>query len=262
MKFKTYVINLKESTDRKERVLAETEKYPCMNVEFVEAVNGRYLSEDEINRQFDCRRFLQRHGREILRSEIGCTLSHRECYRRILESEENIALILEDDVCFLDPHMVEPLLNEINEKMSRNIPCVISLTRHLFFYKNRKEKIGDYSLFGMREGWGTCAYLINKEAAQKLLSISKPYYVADDFLLMNKMKIDVKVIYPLLAIGASEMKQINSEIGREKRTAGKRTLKYFLFKNWNRICCQLLLWFHILEKRNYGKDGFDWNSLW
>lgn len=261
MKLKTYVINLKESVDRKERVLAETKKYPCMNLEFVEAVNGRHLPEEEINRQFDSRRFLHRHGREILRGEIGCTLSHRECYRRLLESEENIALILEDDVCFIDPDMVEPLLNGISEKMSRNIPCVISLTRHLLYYKNRKERLGNYSLFGMREGWGTCAYLINKEAARKLLSISKPYYVADDFLLMNKMKIDVKVIYPLLAIGASEMKQINSEIDRENSKAGNRTLKYILFKSWNGVCRQLLLRFHILAIRNYGKDGCDWNSI-
>lgn len=255
MKIKTYVINLKESVDRKERVLAEIKTFSCMNLEFVEAVDGRLLSEGEINQLFDCRRFIHREGRNVLKGEIGCTLSHRICYRKIVESEDDIALILEDDVCFFDPDIVESFLKEISKKMSRNVPCVISLTRHLLYYKNKEDRIGKYSLFNMREGWGTCAYLINKKAAERMLSISKPYYLADNFLLMNKKGIDVKVVNPLFAMGASEMEQMKSEIERKGRaTIEKKTFRYFLFRYWNGICRQFLLRLHILEIRNYGKD--------
>lgn len=256
MKIKTYVINLKESVGRKAKVLAETKNYSCMNLEFVEAVNGKNLSEEEIDQLFDRRRFIYREGRVVQKGEIGCTLSHRACYRKIADSEEHMALILEDDVCFLDPEAVESLLKEISKKMSRDMPCVISLAKHLLYYKNGEDRIGNYSLFKMREAWGTYAYLINKKAAERMLSISKPYYVADDYLLMNKKGIDVKVVYPVFAIDASEKELMKSDIkGMGRDLLVKRTCWYFLLKYWNGICRQLLLRLHILEIRNYRKDS-------
>lgn len=257
MKIKTYVINLKESVDRKERVLAETKIYSCMNLEFVNAINGRNLQEEEIGRRFDCRRFVHRMAREALKGEIGCTLSHRECYRRIMDAKEEVALILEDDVCFLDPEAVDSLLKEIGEKMSRETPCIISLAKHLFYYKNREDRIGQYSLLKMREGWGAYAYLINNKAAEKMLAVSKPYFVADDYLLMNRMGVDVKVVYPVFAIDASEMSQMESKIGNRSHDLAKRTCRYFLLEAWKRICRQFLLRLHILEIRHHRADRFD-----
>ena len=99
MKIKTYVINLKDSVDRRKAILAETAKYPFMDVELVEAVDGRKLKQEEIKACFDLKKFVNHYYRTPKGGEIGCTLSHRICYRKLLESEEEFALVLEDDVC-------------------------------------------------------------------------------------------------------------------------------------------------------------------
>lgn len=261
MKIKTYVINLKESVERRESVLAETRKYSCLDLELVEAVNGNKLSEVEINKRFDCKKFIYRGGRLVFRGEIGCTLSHQECYRRLLESEDDIALILEDDVCFLVPEHVEFLLQEITRKMSREIPCIVTLTRHRVYWTKEVDKIGEYSLYRIREANGTCAYLINKKAAGKILSMNnKPYYVADDFLLMNKQGICVQGIHPLLAMGASEMAKIETTVW-EKNVTRKYSLRYWIHLYGNGIYRRFLQLLQILKKRNYSKDDLERISI-
>ena len=100
MKIKTYIINMKESVERRERVLKEVSRYSFLDIEWVEAVNGKQLMEVQIGQLFDRKRFYSRYDREPLPGEIGCTLSHRECYRRLLWSDCKYALILEDDVFF------------------------------------------------------------------------------------------------------------------------------------------------------------------
>lgn len=259
MKIKSYVINLKDSTDRRERVMVELSKYPFMNYELVEAVDGRKMSQEDIDRQFDCRRFLLRTGRKVLPGEVGCTLSHRECYRKLLSSGDDIALILEDDVSFFSGEKeVEELLGTLAGRMIGK-PCVITLTRHRYYYPWGEHSIGDYSLCRVREAWGTCAYLINRKAAAVLLNIGKPYFVADDFLIMNKKHIRVEGVFPMLAIGASEMYELPSLICEDwgaVRLEG--VLQYFsILKYFSGKCKRLLCKMKILRKRSYGNEIID-----
>ncbi len=264
MKIKTYVINLKESVSRRERVLTEIQKYPCLNVEFVEAVNGKKMSVEEINRHFDSHKFVRRAGRNPLPGEIGCVLSHNECYRRLLDSNDNIALILEDDVCFLDQEHFESILMDISQKMVQNIPCVLTLSRHNLYYKNKIDKIGEYSLYRIREAWGMCAYIINKKAADKILSMPKPYYVADDFLLLNKKNITVYGIHPMLALSASEFYdfglygkegsekyKIETTIWKDEDIVWEKSLRCLTLFYYNKIYHCLLLLLQVLKRRSY-----------
>lgn len=253
MRIKTYVINLKESVDRRERVLAETEKYPCMDVELVEAVDGKSLSQEEKDYRFDSMKFVYRMGRTVFPGEIGCTLSHRECYHRFVNSEEEVALVLEDDVCFFDKEHVDSFLQELSRKMMKDKPCIITLTRHRFYFSKKKAEIGQFSIYRVREAWGTCAYLMNKEAARKMLSIPKSYFVADDYLLMGKMGICVQGVHPLLAMGASEMKKMETTVWEEENVTQVNTLKYWMHLYSNGIYRRILLLFCVLKRRNYKK---------
>lgn len=85
---KTYIINLKESIQRRESVLQATSAFPFLDVELIEAVNGKLVTEEEIKNSFDVTKFAQRYGRSPAEGEIGCTLSHRVCYERLLASNE------------------------------------------------------------------------------------------------------------------------------------------------------------------------------
>lgn len=49
---KTYLINLKESVERRERVLRETAGHRLLDIELVEAVDGRKMSAEEVTSRF------------------------------------------------------------------------------------------------------------------------------------------------------------------------------------------------------------------
>ena len=231
MKIKTYLINLKESTERKERVLQDISGYTLLDVEIVEAVDGRRLSREEKNSLFDCRRFIWRYAREPLSGEIGCTLSHRECYRRLLESDDEYALVLEDDVRFMYPDDVEFILRRAAGMLSSCKNNIITLTRHHICFSKKLLGLKNYSFYRIWAAYGTCAYLINRAAAKKLLSIDKPFLLADDFEYMHLHGIYIQGISPFLALDASTMQSISSEImGRGKKDNVKIPFRYRLKK--------------------------------
>ena len=88
-----YIINLKESTDRKrymESVLQPYEDF--LNIRFIEAVNGKNFSEEQIKNVWNQTGAFQVYGRFMRNTEIGCALSHRKCCEEMLKSGEEIAL--------------------------------------------------------------------------------------------------------------------------------------------------------------------------
>lgn len=96
-KLVTYLINL----DRADaRLLRMTEKLDAIGIEFerLSAIDGATL--DLPIKEFSARSYKFLHGRRPYKPEIGCYLSHVECARRLLESDADFALILEDDLTF------------------------------------------------------------------------------------------------------------------------------------------------------------------
>ncbi len=100
MDIQAYVINLKDSAQRREAVAASARK-AGVAVRFVEAVDGRALALGEW-RGFDRTGFILRHGRTPLGAEYGCYMSHLRALDRIVADGADYAVIAEDDVVFLD----------------------------------------------------------------------------------------------------------------------------------------------------------------
>lgn len=229
MRIKTYIINLKESTERREYVLAEVGRFKFPDMEIVDAVDGRKMSESEKQACFDIKRFLYKEGHYPLPGEIGCTLSHRECYRRLLNSQEEFALILEDDVRFLARE--ETLVNNLKEIIGKmpDEPYVMTLASHVTYYPESEYQVGKYSFCRVYHAWGTCAYLINRKGAERFLRIGRAYYVADSYREMDRLGIRVDGIYPMLAIGKSETGEISSSV-REKKDMVSNMKSLFFYK--------------------------------
>lgn len=229
VKIKTYVINLEKSVERREKVLTELAKYDCLDVELVKAVDGRALSKEDTDRLFDRGRFKRRyHLCSPKPGEIGCTLSHRECYKRLLESDEAYALILEDDVEFHNPQKIEAVLHSLMSYLTGKDPMVITFTVHSLYNKKKSFNIDGYVFHKVYLAFGTCAYLINRKAARKMLSPVRASILADDYIYMNNRGISVYGIYPTFASGASEMKKIPSEVSAGQHVSiVRRCLAYF-----------------------------------
>lgn len=95
-----YLINLDQSTDR----LAQCDKLlqqHGLEYERVSAVLGKGLSDVEIDKYYDAATNRKKYYRTLSKGEIGCYLSHRECWRRIVHSDAPYGVVLEDDITII-----------------------------------------------------------------------------------------------------------------------------------------------------------------
>lgn len=211
MKVKTYIISLKKAEDRRKLLLKEIGDFSFMDIEWVEAVYGKELSPAEASRLFHTKRFVCRYNRLPYPGEIGCTLSHRECFRRLLESDADVALILEDDVLFLDHKNVESLINESIKLLRKKTAGVLTLSYHRVSSSKGKPFVADYSLYRVWRALGTNAYLIHRNSAKKLLMDAPGSVLTDDYQYINMKGIPVYGIGPFLSTGLSNDGHFKSE---------------------------------------------------
>jgi glycosyl transferase family 25 len=102
---KIYVINLARSVGRRNHI---KKILGNLNYEFVNAVNGKDLDSKYVN---DIKKNTLRN---LSVGEIGCFLSHKKVYKKILDSSEDYCLILEDDI-----QLCKNFVNEINKCLSQ-----------------------------------------------------------------------------------------------------------------------------------------------
>lgn len=176
---KTYLINLDRSIDRLE-VMKERLSAIGVTVERVPGIDGSKiditsLSVDVPNPSYP---------RTLTTGEIGCFLSHRKCWEKLVESGDDWALILEDD-CIFHPS-ASRYLTSINW-----IPVGCQL---IHFYYTNKAKVYTDRLIDLPDGnrlfrakvslpVGAYAYYISKEAARIALELSQTIYEPlDNFL--------------------------------------------------------------------------------
>ena len=91
-----YLINLAANTQRFANCASQ---FSAQNIPFtrIDAVNGWMLSETEISRVYDAGANRWRARYPLVRSEIGCYLSHINAWRRIAEGSAEGGFIFEDD---------------------------------------------------------------------------------------------------------------------------------------------------------------------
>ena len=101
---KIYVINMKESTDRKKHIEKILNKY---NYEFIDAINGKQINSDEFND------ITKNTIRKMKPGEVGIFLSIKKLFKTFLESNNQYCLVLEDDIS-----LHNNFFNELNKCLS------------------------------------------------------------------------------------------------------------------------------------------------
>lgn len=188
---KTFVINLERASHRKEFMSQQLCNFPFLDVEFVEAIDGRKLEQSEVNSLFDVTSFYKLYKRYPLPGEIGCTLSHLKCYEKLLKSDRKVTLILEDDACLsTDIQVIESI------EVLDNIPQIILLTPRCSYLFQGKPIQDLHRLYNVFLGSCTGGYLINKSAANLILNLrTKPYLLADDWWYLRK-HVKLQILVP------------------------------------------------------------------
>ena len=181
------VINLDRSPDRWAHAKAQLDRVGVDALR-VSGVDGKLLDKDSIDANNETSSYPKKIlcPRPLRAGEIGCFLSHRLCWQRLLDSDENWALILEDDIVLSDR---APIYMNSDDWIPEGIHLIQLFIFHDTWtaYCKRKSislKTGDELLIPVRPApTGTPAYMISREAAKFALEHSKTLpFPVDNYL--------------------------------------------------------------------------------
>jgi glycosyl transferase, family 25 len=145
--------------------------------EFVDAVDGGSLTPTELAQHYDESASIARIGRPMGRNEIGCALSHRLIYGRMLEQRLPSAVILEDDA------EIRTDFADIWQRLHRvpdNVELLSLCSAHGFVNRRPEARIGDFGLHRAASPLSlTVGYFIRQSAAKILSEASRVGGVAD-----------------------------------------------------------------------------------
>lgn len=192
--YEVYVISLKSSTDRKAFMKAQCERIGISPV-FIDAIDGKDLSQSKISQYCNQKKAKQLFSRELLLGEIGCALSHKKVYKRIVDENIPYAVILEDDAVVKEEfhEVIKLILNsDVNWELillghhknaNKGLSSPLSVWgRNRINSKSTLNYLADF-------GFGTYGYIISLEGARKLKveldSIYKPidHYTSDSSIV-------------------------------------------------------------------------------
>lgn len=211
---KAYVINMPKSKHRREATRKMLESLGIEH-EFIAAVDGREMSEDEFNNSVT-------DPKEFTRSQAGCALSHIKAYKRILESNDEYALILEDDIVITEKNFSK-FLDEIEPKLNKDHATLLTYywCRDGFLDLSPVDRDATISVDNTYtvctpsdiHGIGrSAAYIMSKGACKRMIEFNMPLYAqADSWVVFHKHNAvsGVDCVYPM---PITENDQFGSEI--------------------------------------------------
>lgn len=171
---KIFLINLKDSTDRLKRS-SDQLSYQNIDFERIDAIHGKYLSNDNILEHYSKELNSKSYYRSLSLGEIGCYLSHRKAWQRIVDLKLDYAIIMEDDFKLVgDLNKVFNALESLNNQWD-----IIKLAS----YNNRERPIryktqidADFEIvIHNKTMTGCCAQAITYKGAKKLIEFSQQF---------------------------------------------------------------------------------------
>lgn len=173
-----WIVNLDRSEERMTNI---KKNFQSLNVTYnrFSAIDGKHVLNNK-NISNVCKYLLCNP------SMIGCNLSHKTLWKQLIESNEDAYIILEDDMLLNEKFIrILPMIELCMSKYKidvLNLNCSIDINCTL----KRKEFIIEDIAFGKPYApLSTCAYIITKQGASKLLSkLSNAYYHVDFEILM------------------------------------------------------------------------------
>jgi len=197
---KILVINLASATERRAGMRRQLEALG-LDFEFVEAVDGRDFDVDQ-HPAYDAPRRRAAFPRDLAGGELGCLLSHRSIYQRMLAEGLDEVLVLEDDVV-LGPDFLAVLPSIRAHAASYDVVRFLS-ARKISRLRQRR-------VFPLAKGYwlarlettpgGAYAYLIRRSGAEKLLPLMQRNWLPVDTLMGRSWEHGLRwlIAYPALA---------------------------------------------------------------
>lgn len=224
-----YIINLDRSVDRRAAMEKELLK-TNIPFQFISAVDA--ASVNSINHKVNCQ-----YKRPIIDAEIACFLSHIKVKKHFLQTNNDFAIILEDDAQLLEDFdaIVKKAMNQFPMLPKKNQWDVLKLAPY-----GRKKLIkvkeidSTYSLYGGTVAITTMAAIWSREGVKKFLKNT----IKNDFVIIT-MPIDCTLQLPLKY--DLKIYNIAPEVVRELHLQSQiRTTKRLKSNTFSRIRYELL----------------------
>jgi glycosyl transferase, family 25 len=179
-----WIVSLERASHRRSAVALEFDALD-LPFEFIEAVDGRALT-DEQAALYSHWRALFEMGRGLSQGVFGCSLSHLRLYERMVTEDIPVVAIFEDDI------KPTPDLRVVLESIHELPSDWQVVTLHSLFASADPQPIDDRLVAGMhqvctyRSGlFGTQGYIINLDAARRVLEVGYPVAFPADELLFR-----------------------------------------------------------------------------
>lgn len=189
---KIFIINLEEDITRKKHMISICNQKK-LNYEFIKAIKGSSYKDIQQCLLYKNETFNQIH-RYLSKGEIGCILSHRFIFNKIIKENINFALILEDDVNLL-PQINKILCFDFNQL---NFDIILlgyhgksreNLILNTKFIQKLDSEISLHKL--LENAYGTYGYIVSMKGAKKLLSLTQDFILPIDHYTGDPSKINL-----------------------------------------------------------------------
>lgn len=251
-KTKCFVISLPRAAHRIPQVKRIVQSSP-LPTEVIAAVDGASLSVEQIESVYQRNRYRPYYPFELRRGEIGCFLSHRKAWLRILHDGLDAALILEDDIELEKPqfngslqfamkHVEQGDYIQFQVRDTGAHPvCMDSICQDGY-----RRQLVQPKVVPLR----TTAQLVTREAAYRLLDSTRVFdRPVDTFLQMAwETGVRMRIVEPSFVNEVSEQLGSNT-IGHSSRGWSWNRLQRELLRPWyrNRIRTQSLRMTHAVR---------------
>lgn len=241
-----FLINLDSSC---ERLALSQSRLERNNLSFtrISAINGTELSEQEVKQHY-CETINEtKYHKTLTRGEIGCYLSHKKVWQKIIDEKIEYAIILEDDFEVVgDIHKTISTINALSTSWDYiKLATYKSKTRNIAY----RRTMNDMNLVIYNKAMaGTCAQAVSYQGAKNLLANSVKFGRPVDIDLQYWWEKNIE-LFALLPYAFSPDLNIKSDIAAMKLKNSKVSSNFwkrkyqqlnYLYKN-NKERTELIL---------------------
>lgn len=174
---RTFVLNLKHNTERKKYMQNLLKDIP-IDYEFFPAVYGKSIT--NIEQFYDSKLAEKRAKRQLNVGEIGCALSHKAIYKKMIDENISQALILEDDISFL-PNFFEVYTAMSQFNVGNKVVLLGTTAKKPMKKVWKKNLFNSYSMYLVLNSYGgTYGYIIGLDAAKRIYYHNEKVFIEAD----------------------------------------------------------------------------------
>lgn len=232
-----YVINMARSTDRWLSVLRQMQTSGLTPTR-IDAVCGQSLSDRDADAFADSDVYFRNHGRKLIRSEIGCYMSHLKAVGRFHESRAQHGIIIEDDAVFL-PSFTD-VVNALSNRDLFGFDMIRLQGRRNGIAFNIASTGDAHVVVNFTRVTGATAYMINQKAARAYLKHLRPMTVPYDHAFDRPLHLGIRIgavkPYPVIISNAPSTIETTRSPDARAKAKGVQKLRALAWRAETEIC--------------------------